>query len=66
MKILTYARKIAHEEGIKPVSSELVEYVIWEMTGYPTFWRTSDALKEFTEQLHRGFRNLASPTRGDR
>ena len=56
MNTLTFARRIAHQEGIKPASNYFLECVIWERTGYPTFWRTDDPQKEFEMQLRETFR----------
>ena len=57
-KVLSLARQIAHEEGIKPVSNETLEFIIWERTGYPCFWPTGNAVEDFTAQLHEAFKEM--------
>ena len=58
MNARSLARKIAHEEGIKPASNELVEYIMWDFTGWPGFFMRPDWIEEFKEQLHAAFKNL--------
>ena len=60
MKARTFARRIAHSEGVKPVSNKDLEFLIWERTGYPGFWETSDPIKEFEEQLRQAFQDIKS------
>ena len=55
MKVLSFARKIAHEEGLKPVSNDTLKYIMWEKTGYPCFW-IGDPLECFERQLREAFR----------
>ena len=54
--IMGFARRIAHEEGVKPATNSLLEFVVWGHTGYPAFWQTDDPIKEFEEQLRLAFR----------
>ena len=58
MNTFSFARKIAHEEGIKPATNKLLEVVIWEQTGYPCFWPTGNAEAVFTKQLREAFRKM--------
>ena len=61
MKVLSFARKIAHEEGVRPASDAMLDYVIWEYTGYPSFW-DGDPVRCFERQLREAFRKAkASP-----
>ncbi len=53
MNVLTLARRIAHEEGVKPASNALLEYVIEGETPYP-LCGTGD---EFVAALRRAFRH---------
>ena len=52
----TFARRIAHQEGIKPISNADLEYFIWERTGWPAFWDGPDPLECFERQLRTAFR----------
>ena len=62
MNAVYLARKIAHEEGVQPASNELVDYVIWEHTGWPGFFMKPDWLEEFKEQLHLAFKAIKQET----
>ena len=59
MRVLTFARRIAHSEGIKPVKNVDLEYAIWERTGYPAFFRPrkgETSLDVLERQLRTEFR----------
>ena len=58
MKVITFVRQVAHSEGIKPAPTGLLEYIMWERTGFPIFWRTKEPLKEFEGQLREAFREI--------
>ena len=63
MKLLTFARRIAHSEGVKPVRNADLEAVIWGRTGYPCFWhhtKPEEILREFEEQLYQAFHDIKS------
>lgn len=58
MKVLTFARRIAHSEGFKPITNQNLEYLVWERTGYPAFWTTDNILAEFEAQLRQAFQDI--------
>ena len=63
MKVLPFARRIAHSEGFKPARNVDLEALIWGRTGYPHFWHHSkpeEILREFEEQLRQAFRDIKS------
>ena len=63
MKVLTFARRIAHSEGFKPIRNDTLDVLIWGRTGYPGFWTHSkpeENLQEFEEQLRQAFKDIKS------
>lgn len=55
---LSFARRIAHSEGFKPIKNADLDYLIWERTGYPGFWPTGDMMKDFEAQLRQAFQDI--------
>ena len=55
---LATARRVAHEEGINPVTRDMLRYVIWEKTGYPSFF-SGDPRETFVAQARAAFRDIA-------
>ena len=61
---LGLARRIAHQEGIKPATDHFLDYVLWEHTGYPAFWQLEDGEtveRCATRQLRLAFRSIQAP-----
>ena len=60
MQVRTFARRIAHQEGIKPISNVLLEYIIWERTGFPHFWISDPPIQCFENQLRQALQKIKS------
>lgn len=57
--VMGFARKIAHQEGIKPISNVALDLIIWGRTGYPHFW-DGDPIPTFERQLRQAFQDINS------
>lgn len=53
--VRSFARRIAHQEGVKSISNHDLDFIIWEKTGFPCFWQ-GDPLTCFEQQLREAFR----------
>ena len=52
------ARRVCRENGVKQVTPDFLEYLIWERTGWPCFWQTKNPVKEMRGQLEMAVRDL--------
>ena len=59
MQVRTFARRIAHSEGFKPISNVALWHIIWEKTGYPCFWDSDPPIECFERQLRAAFQEMA-------
>lgn len=59
MTTIELARKIATEHGCSELSDADLDYIIWEYTGYPSFW-VGDPATCFESQL-RGYFSANEP-----
>ena len=57
-------RSVAWEHGIEWVSPWDADYILWEHTGFPSFWR-GNPVDSCIEQLQEFFGGLGDWTEGD-